>query len=184
MKPRTGFPAFSILLLALGGVARGASESRAEPLRGLTGVCVRVEHLSEGAKLEGLDERSIQTAAEQKLRQAGIAVLTPAQAAQEPGSPILYVFVNTKLLFYPTGVTFDPAGRPYNNPPYVVMVTVGLLQDVMSVRDPKLRLHEAKTWDAGYLRSLDPSALKQAASTVGDLVDGFIADWKTVNPKK
>jgi hypothetical protein len=165
-------------------VARGASQNHGESLRGLTGVCVRVEPLSESAKQEGLDVGNIQTAAEQKLRQAGIAVLNPAQAAQAPGSPVLYIFINAKRLFYPTGVTFDPAGRPYNEPPYVVMVTVALLQDAVSVRDPSLRLHEVKTWDAGYLRSLDPSALKQAAATVGDLVDGFVADWKTANPKK
>jgi hypothetical protein len=176
--------ALSIFLLVVGGVARGASESHKESLRGLTGVCVRVEPLSEGAKQNGLDERSIQTDAEQKLRQAGIAVLTPSQATKEPGSPTLDIFVNTKLLFYPTGVTFDPAGRPYNSPPYVVMVTVALLQNVVSVRDPKLRLREAKVWDAGYLRSLDPPVLKQARTTAGDLVDEFIGDWRAVNRKK
>jgi hypothetical protein len=184
MKPRTGFAALSIFLLVVGGVARGATESNKESLRGLTGVCVRVERLSEDAKQNGLDETSIQTDAEQKLRQAGIAVLTPSQAAKEPGSPTLYVHVNTKLLFYPTGVMFDPAGRPYNSPPYIVMVTVALLQGVATVRDPKLGLREVKTWDAGYLRSLDPPALKQARSTVGDLVDQFIGDWRAVNQKK
>jgi hypothetical protein len=184
MKSRTGFSALIILLLGLGGTARGASENHGASLRGLTGVSVRVERLSEGAKQEGLDEAPIQTAVEQKLKQAGIAVLTPAQLAQAPGSPVLYVFINAKRLFYPTGVTFDPAGRPYNDPPYVVMVTVSLLQDAVAARDPSLRLHEAKTWDAGYLRSLDPPALKQAAGIVGDLVDGFIADWKSANPKK
>ena len=175
--------ALSIFLLVVGGV-RGATESHKESLRGLTGVCVRVEPLSEGAKQNGLDERSIQTDAEQKLRQAGIAVLTPSQAAKEPGSPTLYVHVNTKLLFYPTGVMFDPAGRPYNSPPYIVMVTVALLQSVAPVRDPNLRLREVKTWDAGYLRSLDPDSLKQARTTVGDLVNEFIGDWRAVNQKK
>jgi hypothetical protein len=184
MKLRTGFAALSILLLVVGGVARGASENHRESLRGLTGVSVRVERLSENAKQDGLDERGIQTDVEQKLKQAGIAVLTPAQAAQEPGSPTLYVFVNAKLLFYPTGVTFDPAGRAYNSPPYVVMVTVSLLQNVVSARDAKLPLREVKTWDAGYLRSLDPGLLKQARTTVGDLVDGFIGDWRAVNLKK
>jgi hypothetical protein len=165
-------------------VARGATQSNKESLRGLTGVCVRVERLSEDAKQNGLDESSIQTDAEQKLQQAGIAVLTPSQAAKEPGSPTLYVHVNTKLLFYPTGVMFDPAGRPYNSPPYIVMVTVALLQSVVAARDANLRLREVKTWDAGYFRSLDPPALKQARSTVGDLVDEFIGDWRAVNQKK
>ena len=153
-------------------------------MRGLTGVCVRVERLSEDAKQNGLDEGGIQTDAEQKLRQAGIAVLTPSQAAKEPGSPTLYIFVDAKQLFYPTGVTFDPAGRPYNSPPYIVRVTVALLEDVVSARDPNLRLRQAKVWDAGYLRSLDPPVLKQAGATVGDLVDEFIGDWRAMNRKK
>jgi hypothetical protein len=79
---------------------------------------------------------------------------------------------------------FDPAGRPYNSPPYIVMVTVALLQSVAPVRDPNLRLREVKTWDAGYLRSLDPDSLKQARTTVGDLVNEFIGDWRAVNQKK
>lgn len=180
MKPRTGFATLSIFLLVVGGVAYGASENNRESLRGLTGVCVRVERLSEGALRDGLDELSIQTDVEQKLRQAGIAVLTPSQAAKEPGSPTLYIHVNTKLLFYPTGVTFDPA----RSPPYIVMVTVALLQGVAPVRDTNLRVRDVKTWDAGYFRSLDPASLKQALATVGDLVDEFIGDWRAVNQKK
>lgn len=184
MKPGAAFAALSVLLLVVGGVARGAGENHRESLRGLTGVCVRVERLSESARQDGLDERGVQTDVEQKLKQAGIAVLTPSQAAQEPGSPTLYVFINAKSLFYPTGVTFDPAGRPYNSPPYVVMVTVSLLQNVVSARDPNQRLREVKTWDAGYLTSRDPVLLKQARTTVGDLVNEFIADWRAVNQKK
>jgi hypothetical protein len=64
------------------------------------------------------------------------------------------------------------------------MVTVALLQGVVSVRDPNLRLRDVKTWDAGYFRSLDPASLKQALATVGDLVDEFIGDWRAVNQKK
>ena len=184
MQPRTGFAALVVLLLVAGAVARGATANHKESLRGLTGVSVRVEPVSDDAKQNGLDATSIQTAVEQKLRQAGIAVLTPAQAAKEPGSPTLYIHVNTKLLFYPTGVMFDPAGRPYNSPPYIVMVVVALLQSVATVRDPNLRVSDVKTWDAGYLRTLDPGALKQARDTVGDLVDQFIADWRAVNQKK
>jgi hypothetical protein len=173
-----------VFFLFLAGVARGASEKEMQSLRGLTGVCVQVERLSESAKRDGLDERSIQTDVEQKLRQGGIAVLTSSQSTQELGSPILYISVNAKQLYYPTGVTFDPAGRPYNSPPYVVMVTVALLQDVVSVRDQNLRLHAVKTWDAGYLRYLDAALLKQSLGTVGDLVDEFIGDWRAVNQKK
>jgi hypothetical protein len=150
-------------------VARGAGENHRESLRGLTGVSVRVERLSESATLDGLDARSIQTDAEQKLKQAGIAVLTAAQAAQEPGSPVLYIYVNARL--------------PYNSPPYAVMITVSVLQNVVSARDAKLPLREVKTWDVGYLTALDPSLLKKARTTVGDLVDEFVKDWRAVNQK-
>ncbi len=169
MRPGTAFAALSIFLLVVGGVARGAGENHRESLRGLTGVSVRVERLSESAKLDGLDARSIQTDAEQKLKQAGIAVLTAAQAAQEPGSPVLYISVNAKL--------------SYNSPSYAVMVTVSVLQNVVSARDAKLPLREVKTWDVGYLTALDPSLLKKARTTVGDLVAEFVKDWRAVNQK-
>ena len=169
MKPGAVFAALSVFLLVVGGVARGASENHKETLRGLTGVSVRVERLSGSANQDGLDARLIQTDAEQKLKQAGIAVLTAAQAAQEPGSPVLYIYVNARL--------------PYNSPPYAVMITVALLQNVVSARDANLKLREVKTWDAGYLTALDPTLLKQARTTVGDLVDEFVNDWRAVNKK-
>ncbi len=170
MKPGAVFAALSVFLLVAGGVARGAAENERESLRGLTGVSVRVERLSGSAIQDGLSEKSLQTDTEQKLKQAGITVLTAAQAAQEPGSPVLYIYVNAKL--------------PYNAPPYAVMTTVALLQNVVSARDPNLKLREVKTWDAGYLTALDPSVLKQARTTVSDLVDEFVNDWRTVNQKK
>jgi hypothetical protein len=169
MKPGAVFAALSVFLLVVGGVARGAAENERETLRGLTGVSVRVERLSGSAIQDGLTEKSILTDTEQKLKQAGIAVLTAAQAAQEPGSPVLYIYVNARL--------------PYNSPPYAVMVTVAVLQNVVSARDPNLKLRDVKTWDAGYLTALDPTLLKQARTTVGDLVDEFVNDWRAVNKK-
>lgn len=169
MKPGAVFAALSVFLLVVGGVARGAGENHRESLRGLAGVSVRVERLSGSANQDGLDARLIQTDAEQKLKKAGIAVLTPAQAAQDPSAPVLYIYVNARL--------------PYNSPPYAVMMTVALLQNVVSARDANLKLREVKTWDAGYLTALDPSLLKQARTMVGDLVDEFVKDWRAVNQK-
>jgi hypothetical protein len=184
MKPGKGFAALFIFLLVVAGVASGAAENHRESLRGLTGVAVRVERISQNARQDGLDEKTVQADVEQKLKQAGIAVLTTAQAAQDPGGPTLYISISAKLLYYPQGVVFDPAGRPYNGPPYVVATTVSLLQSVMSPRDPKLKLPEAKTWDSGYLTTIDPALLKKnARATLGDLVDGFVADWKAANKK-
>ena len=169
MKPGAVFAALSVFLLVLGGVARGAGPNHKETLRGLTGVTIRVERLSGSANQDGLDARLIQTDAEQKLKKAGIAVLTAAQAAQDPSGPVLYISVNARL--------------PYNSPPYAVMITVAVLQNVVSARDANLKLREVKTWDAGYLTALDPTLLKQARTMVGDLVDEFVNDWREVNQK-
>jgi hypothetical protein len=169
MKPGAVFAALIVFFLAVGGVARGASQNHKETLRGLTGVVIRVERLSGSANQDGLDARLIQTDAEQKLKKAGIAVLTAAQAAQEPGSPVLYISVNARL--------------PYNSAPYAVGITVSVLQNVVSARDANLKMREVKTWDAGYLTALDPTLLKQARTMVGDLVDEFVNDWRAVNQK-
>jgi hypothetical protein len=72
---------------------------------------------------------------------------------------------------------------PYNSAPYAVMITVAVLQNVVSARDANLKMREVKTWDAGYLTALDPSLLKQARTMVGDLVNEFVSDWREVNQK-
>ena len=158
-------------ILVGGGVARSASENHRESLPGLTGVCVRVERLDASARRDGLDEQSIQTDVEQKLRLAGIKVLTASQALKESGSPTLYVRVNARLSSHA--------------PVYAVTVTLALLQDVITTRDQKIRVREAKTWDTGHMTTYLQANLREARTVVvKDLVDEFISDWLAVNPKK
>ena len=169
MKQRTGLAALAILFLVVGGVARGAGDNHKESLRGLTGVGVRVEALTGPALDDGPDMKNVQGDVEQQLKKAGINVLTAAQLAQEPGSPVLYIAITAKMRL--------------GKPPYAVRMTAVLLQNVTSIRDPKLTLREAKTWDAGYVTPLEPRDLAQSRAMVGDLVNEFIADWRAVNKK-
>jgi hypothetical protein len=162
--------AFSVLVLLTGGLAWGAPENERESLRGLTAVSVRIETLSDSARRNGLDEQAIRTDVEQKLRQAGIQVLTSGQITAEPGSPVLYIHINARAL--------------WGNPNYAVNTIVALLQGVVAVRNDSLRLREVKTWDVGYLTNLSRANLPQVRNTVSDLVDEFIKDWQAVNPKK
>jgi hypothetical protein len=169
MKQRTGLAALAILFLVVGGVARGAGDNHKESLRGLTGVGVRVEALTGPALDDGPDMKNVQGDVEQQLKKAGINVLTAAQLAQEPGSPTLYIEITAKMRL--------------GKPPYAVRMTAVLLQNVTSVRDPKLTLRETKTWDAGYVTPLEPRDLAQSRAMVGDLVNEFIADWRAANKK-
>lgn len=167
MKP----PIYSApAMLLLGGVlAWGASGNHRESLRGLTGVQVRVEPLSEAARSGGLEEKSLAVDAEQRLGAAGIKVLAADQASREPGSPVLYIRVSVKA--------------SNEAPVFAAGITVALLQDVVAARDPGLRLREAKTWDAGYMRTYDQAGRRQARGVVNDLVDEFIRDFREANAK-
>jgi len=129
-----------------------------------------VERINQDAQLYGLDERSVYADAEQRLAKAGIKTLTAAQVGQTPGAPVLYVRVNAK--------------QSWDANVFAVNVTVSLLQDAVTARDPNLKLREAKTWDAGYMRTFTPEALSQGKKIVSDLVDEFIQDWKTANAGK
>ena len=170
MRPTASTAAVGLLLLLGGGVAQGASQYHRESLRGLGGVAPRVERIAPDAQQRGLDEMSIYADVEQRLGKAGIKVLTAGQVSQEPGSPVLYIRVNAR--------------QSYDAPVYAVSVTVALLQDAVAARDSNLKLREAKTWDAGYMRTYDPASLGQARAVVSDLVDEFIRDWTAANPKK
>ena len=161
----------ALAMLLLGAiVAWGASENHRESLRGLAGVQVRVERLSDAAHSGGLEEKTLAADAEQRLRAGGIKVLAAGQSSQEPGSPVLYIRVNVK--------------PSYDAPVFAVGVTVALLQDVVAARDQGPRIREAKTWDAGYMRTYDQAGLRQARGVAGDLVDEFIKDFRRVNAKQ
>jgi hypothetical protein len=56
-----------------------ATDSEAESLRGISGVYVLVENLSDEARRDGLNEQDIQTDVGLKLRLAGVKVLTEAE---------------------------------------------------------------------------------------------------------
>jgi hypothetical protein len=157
----------ALAAVAAAAVGFGAAENHRESLRGLSAVTVRVEALSREAREAGLSEQALRAEVEQRLARAGMKVLSPAEAQQTPGRPVLYVRVNARL--------------PYGSPMFAVNVTLALLQDVRAERVPELRIREAKTWDAGYLRTWPRENLRQVMDTVRDLTDEFLQDWKQAN---
>src|SRR5947207_10859466 len=64
-------------------------------LAGLNGAAVLIEQIRDDAQHDGLWTGQVQTDVELRLRQAGIPVLTEEQMLAAPGSPYLYVNINT-----------------------------------------------------------------------------------------
>ncbi|MGQ9634168.1 MAG: hypothetical protein ACUVXB_07955 [Bryobacteraceae bacterium] len=167
MRPQTKLWIIVTALAVVGGLLFAASENHRDSLRGLSAVAVRVERLSEEARAGGLSEQALRAEVEQRLKAAGLKVLTAAEVVQTAGRPVLYVRVNARL--------------PYGSDVYAVNVTLALLQDVTAARDPGLTIREAKTWDAGYLRTWPRQSLPQVINTVRDLTEEFVGDWKLAN---
>jgi len=150
-------------------MAWSASPDHMASLRGITGVAVRFEPVSDDARYDGLNPQTIQVDVEQSLKKAGIKVLTAAEGLAEPGSPTLYVRINAKV--------------PWNGSEYSVNATIALLQDAVSARDSSLKLRQVKTWDAGYLTVVPRADMRRMRNIAKDLMDEFIRDWQKANGK-
>lgn len=169
MNPGRRLAVLNILLLIGGGILWSAGPDHMASLKGITGVNVKFERVSEDARYDGLDPTSIQGDTEQLLKKAGIKLLTAPEALAEPGSPTLYVRINAKI--------------PWNSSDYSVNTTVALLQDAVSARDASVKLRQAKTWDAGYLTVIARADMRQVRNIVRDLINEFVKDWQTANGK-
>jgi hypothetical protein len=128
-------------------------------LKGINGVQVLVEDLSDSAKALGLERETIQTDVELKLRLAGMRVLSEEEGNNTPGNPSLYVNVR---------VVRSAAA-----------VAVELKQSVRSVRNGELTL--GTTWSAGGVgTNLTAESIRRH---IKDYIDAFLNAWLSVNPK-
>ena len=134
-------------------------------LKGLPGVYVLVESLSEQDKAAGFDKRTFQTDVELKLRLTGIKVLTEEEQLATPGMPILYLHVNALHK------------QPGQN--HVYNISLGLQQAVRLVRNGALA-YGARTWGVNSVGYGDLPFIRNA---VKGFVDQFINAWLSVNSK-
>ncbi len=74
------------------------SEIQKKSLRGLKGVYVLVEFLTEDAQRQGLDDSQLQTDAELRLRKANVHVATQTEMIQSDNIGTLYINVGTMQL--------------------------------------------------------------------------------------
>ena len=174
MSTRTSVRTISLAVIVLGASAvapprlHAATPSEVRSLRGLPGVEVVVENLTEDLQALGLSGEQLRGEVESRLRESGIRVLTSDDRA--PGRPWLYFRVL--------------ALKSSNVPLVSFFVTVQLRQDVTLDRNPDFHVG-ASTWDlrAGGLAGV--SAIVSALhTTTQDLVDRFSADFLTANTRR
>jgi hypothetical protein len=145
------------------------SEMNRSTLQGLKGFKVLVEDLAPEVEREGLVKDPLQKGIEDKLRAAGIKVLTQEEAAQTPGEPYLYVNINVTL---PKG---EEAVCSYS-------IDFALIQNVTLVRNPKQTTY-AITWSTGGVGLIGKKSLGELKESVEELVEIFIKAHSSVNPK-
>lgn len=167
---KTPLMAVLVLTVALAcPVAAGEEPSAGAKLAGLSGVFVAVEEIRADAERDGLFRSTLQTDVELKLRQAGVRVLTEAEASATPGRPWLYLTVATYR------------GRENI---YAYSIRLALLERAIPVRNPTISLG-ALTWRAtGKLGLVGAENLSQLREPIRDTVDQFINAYLEANPKR
>jgi hypothetical protein len=165
------FAAFIFGLWLWGAVTSSSfaeSDLQRQSLRGLPGVWVVVEQLSPDLEQAGLTQDQVQTDTEEKLRKAGVKVLTQEECWQTPGMPWLYI---TAALLKASDAT------------YATTIGASLNQEVTLTRNPQIKTFGV-TWDAGvYLGAVGRESLPSVREHVGRLIDKFIAGYQAVNQK-
>ena len=150
------------VLLVLGLVSVVVAQSReAQSLKGITNLRVVVDYLQ--PNLESIVNASqLQTDIELRLRQNGI-IIDPSATA------LIYVTLNS--------VTAR------STPITATNIEIALMQSVMIPRNGRMTL--AVTWRAGRASMIGNSMLaKSVKEDVQDLMNKFLNDYLTVNPKK
>lgn len=147
------------------GFAQAATPIQRDSLRYLPGVAVIIEEVPADAKADGLSEDLIRAAADRSLQSSRVTVLTPAEQANTPSKPSLYVRVSTYRIR--SGL-------------YAYAVTVALKQSVVLAHRPQ-RTMVATTWEEGVIGTPGPNNLHQATKAVEDLVTVFVRDFQAAN---
>jgi hypothetical protein len=143
-------------------------QSEIRSLQGLHQFEVSIEGLTPKMQDVGLDPNQIRSDVELKLRLAGIKVVVPSFGSDAT----LYVSVDSQ------------AGVRY--PLYAISLSLKVLQDVQLVRDPHIQMARGITWEVHQVGIVSKNAkpVDFVRGGLKDLVDVFLNDYLSANPKK
>ena len=145
------------------------SEMNRATLKGLKGVRVLVEDLTPEVEREGLVKADLQKSVEERLRQAGIRILTQEEAVKTPGEPYLYVNIN---------ISFAKGGDVCS-----YSIDAALIQNVTLARSPRQTTYGV-TWSTGGVGLIAKKSLRELKESVEEIADVFAKAFLSVNPKK
>jgi hypothetical protein len=131
-------------------------------LKGLKSVYVIVEDLPGELQEKGPFKARIQAIMEEKVKQAGLILLSREAWRNTPGTPLLYANVNLSKAKTKDGVR-------------ACSINLCLAQRANMERDPTLRTL-ARTWQAGIVGQVGEADLEVVVSQVGTLVDYFLSE--------
>ncbi len=135
-------------------------------LAGLSGVGVVIEDIDPAIEREGFTAVQIQKDVEEKLRTAGIKILSEEALTKSPGMPYLYVNI----------FTFKDEDI------YAYHITLELKQMVSLVRKPAVKQSVA-TWKISGGGTVGAQKLPTIRTTVGEYINAFIKAYFAANPK-
>lgn len=173
---RTAFHLCVTIAIVLGPLPICAqSDADRATLAGLNGVYPLLGFASDGTMV-GLNETSLQTLLELRLRAAGVPVLTEDQMLAAPGFPELDLSIVI--------IKDETVGGTLRG--YAYAVRLELAQSILLRRTPEIGHVAGSTWDTGVL--IGTSAIDRSAShireMVTELVDRFANDYLTMNPRR
>jgi hypothetical protein len=168
-QPVPGDPRFKVTRFR--GTLRGAvvvlgDDPAYAALRGLTGLGVVVEPLDPGLARYGVAPPEVQRAVEERLRQAGLRVLSADALATTPGTPTLQLAIEMLPPGFPETLTY--------------LMRLSLLQQVVLVRDPTLQVPGVPTWVLESLSSASAARLPEMRGDVLALVGRFLTTYQYV----
>ena len=167
MKLGTTLRALPLVLVMLAIAEPGAAgdnEYSRATLKGLAGVRVVVEDFHDNARRAGFDKQKFQTAAELKLRLAGIKVLTRDESLATPGMPWLHASVASMA-------TEADRSAPFG-------MSLELVQGVLLERNREPS--NAATWSVYSIGNGDAPYVLEGFK---EQMDIFLNAWLSVNPK-
>jgi hypothetical protein len=163
------FLASVLLLWSVAPATASDSDIDRASLKGLKGVFVLVEDMNPAEEQAGLKAADIKADVEQKLRAAGIPLLTQAEDNTAPGMPTLYVSVSVASSTT-TGLW------PFS-------IDVNLEQQATLKRSPDTFVPTAVTWHVGSIGAVDKSDIRSLLDRVNQEISRFINAYLKVNPK-
>ncbi|MEM7008607.1 MAG: hypothetical protein AAF462_05660 [Thermodesulfobacteriota bacterium] len=146
-----------------------ASPAELATLQGLNqkGIGVRVENVDADAAADGLDVKKLEKIITQKIKKAGVKVITNQEVNTLPGQPRLVLNINT-------------VKQP--GPIYIYTTSLDVYQIVILARNNSLSA-VSPTWSVLTTGGALPEDLhKSVEASLAPLLDSFIRDYKVANP--